>query len=68
MFASSKAIFVRVTLGLIESEWGQSENNRRAKFYTLTPAGRKRLKQELSAWNRLVEGMTLALGAKAGEA
>jgi PadR family transcriptional regulator PadR len=53
--------------GLIESEWGQSENNRRAKFYTLTPAGRKRLKQELSAWNRLVEAMTLALGAKAGE-
>ena len=53
--------------GWIKAEWKQTENNRRAKFYTLTQAGRKRLKQELSAWNRLVEAMTLALGAKAGE-
>ncbi len=53
--------------GLIESEWGVSENNRRAKFYTLTAAGRKRLKSELSNWNQVLEGMALALGAKATE-
>lgn len=50
---------------LIASEWGQSDNNRRAKFYTLTPAGRKRLKAELTSWNEVVEAMALALAAKA---
>ena len=39
--------------GLIASEWGLSENNRRAKFYKLTPAGRKRLATEAESWNRL---------------
>ena len=50
---------------LIEAEWGQSENNRRAKFYTLTPAGRKRLKEEVKSWNQVAEAMALALAAKA---
>lgn len=50
---------------LIASEWGQSDNNRRAKFYTLTPAGRKRLEAELTSWNEVVEAMALALAAKA---
>ena len=36
--------------GLIESEWGLSENNRRARFYALTPAGRAQLQQELTQW------------------
>ncbi|MBC7897978.1 MAG: helix-turn-helix transcriptional regulator, partial [Cytophagaceae bacterium] len=36
--------------GLIESEWGLSENNRRARFYALTPAGRNQLQQELTQW------------------
>jgi transcriptional regulator len=49
--------------GLIESEWGTSENNRRAKFYRLTPAGRRRLGQEMASWNRLAEAMALALRA-----
>jgi PadR family transcriptional regulator len=40
--------------GLINAEWGESENKRRAKFYTLTPAGRKRLREETASWNRLV--------------
>jgi PadR family transcriptional regulator, regulatory protein PadR len=40
--------------GWIESEWGQSENNRRAKFYRLTRAGRKQLEDERETWNRLV--------------
>lgn len=61
------ALYRLETQGLIESEWGQSENNRRAKFYTLTPTGRKRLKDEVGGWNKLVEGMALALNAKAAE-
>lgn len=39
--------------GWICSEWGLSENNRKAKFYTLTPAGRKQLNQETANWQRL---------------
>jgi PadR family transcriptional regulator, regulatory protein PadR len=39
--------------GLIDAEWGASENNRRAKYYTLTRAGRKRLAEEASQWERL---------------
>ncbi len=39
--------------GWIESEWGVSDNNRKAKFYTLTPAGRKQLVQETSSWEKL---------------
>src|SRR5882724_7843739 len=38
--------------GLINAEWGESENKRRAKFYTLTSAGRKQLKTEAESWNR----------------
>ena len=38
--------------GLIASEWGASENNRRAKFYKLTAAGRKQLQEETEAWQR----------------
>jgi PadR family transcriptional regulator, regulatory protein PadR len=49
--------------GLIESEWGTSENNRRAKFYRLTPAGRGRLGEEVASWNRLAEAIALALRA-----
>jgi len=39
--------------GAIASEWGDSENNRRAKYYRLTPAGRKRLEAETEKWNRM---------------
>jgi PadR family transcriptional regulator PadR len=59
------ALYRLETQELIEAEWGQSENNRRAKFYTLTPAGRKRLKEELQSWQQVVEAMALALAAKA---
>ena len=38
--------------GLVEAEWRQSENNRRARYYELTPSGRKRLKQEMANWRR----------------
>jgi PadR family transcriptional regulator, regulatory protein PadR len=53
--------------GLLDSEWGSSENNRRAKFYRLTPAGRKRLRAETESWNRLVLAIATALGAKTQE-
>ena len=40
--------------GLLAAEWGLSENNRRAKYYRLTPAGRRYLEAERAAWNRMV--------------
>jgi PadR family transcriptional regulator PadR len=53
--------------GLLETEWGTSENNRRAKYYRLTAAGRRRLKEETESWNRLVNAMGLALRARVKE-
>jgi len=53
--------------GLIASEWGTSENNRRAKYYTLTAAGRRRLGVETASWERLAAGIALALAATAQE-
>lgn len=47
--------------GLIESEWGTSENNRRAKFYRLTALGRGRLGDETATWNRLSDAIAMAL-------
>lgn len=49
--------------GLIASEWGTSENNRRAKYYHLTAAGRKRLGAEAASWNRLAEAIARSLAA-----
>ena len=46
---------------LIESEWGTSDNNRRAKFYRLTAAGRARLGDETASWNRLASAIGMAL-------
>jgi transcriptional regulator len=48
---------------LIAAEWGQSENNRRAKYYTLTAAGSRRLCEETASWNRLATAMAAALNA-----
>ncbi|HYT77044.1 MAG TPA: PadR family transcriptional regulator [Vicinamibacterales bacterium] len=53
--------------GLIEGEWGTSENNRRAKYYTLTAAGRRRLKDETDSWNRTAAAMAAALKARPTE-
>src|SRR5687768_16086115 len=53
--------------GLISSEWGISENNRRAKFYKLTPLGRKQLGQETANWNKLVQAMGRVLATTAAE-
>ncbi len=43
--------------GWVKAEWGQSENNRRARYYNLTPAGRKQLKQEVADFGRLLEAI-----------
>lgn len=53
--------------GLLATEWGTSANNRRAKFYRLTPAGRKRLRAETEGWNRVVSAMGAALKARPEE-
>jgi PadR family transcriptional regulator, regulatory protein PadR len=43
--------------GWVKAEWGPSENNRRARYYKLTPAGRKRLKQEVADFERVLEAI-----------
>ena len=47
--------------GLLDTEWGTSDNNRKAKYYTLTASGRRRLKQETQRWTRLAIAMSTAL-------
>jgi PadR family transcriptional regulator, regulatory protein PadR len=49
--------------GWIASDWGASENNRRAKFYRLTPAGRKQLRVETELWERMSAAINLVMGA-----
>jgi PadR family transcriptional regulator len=53
--------------GLLDTEWGTSDNNRRAKFYTLTAAGKRRLREEMDSWNRLAAAMSAALKARPSE-
>ena len=50
--------------GLLDTEWGTSDNNRKAKYYSLTTAGRRRLKEETQRWNRTALAMTTALRAQ----
>ncbi|HEX7287307.1 MAG TPA: PadR family transcriptional regulator [Candidatus Angelobacter sp.] len=57
------ALFRLVKQGLLKATWGTSENNRRAKFYELTAAGRKRLREEAEGWNRLAAAIGAALAA-----
>jgi DNA-binding PadR family transcriptional regulator len=61
------ALFRLEHQGLLKSEWGTSENNRRAKFYQLTAGGRKRLRQETESWNRLTAAMASVLNTSAEE-
>jgi len=49
--------------GLIDSEWGTSDNNRRAKYYRLTRAGRQRLGEETASWNRMAQAIGRSLAA-----
>jgi len=53
--------------GWITAEWGTSANNRKARFYTLTRAGRKQLLKETSRWRRLAAAIGRVLGPEAGE-
>ncbi len=53
--------------GLLATEWGVSDNNRRAKFYRLTPAGRRRLQVQRANWQRLADAMAAALDTRPGE-
>ena len=53
--------------GWIASEWGESENNRKAKFYSLTATGRKQLRVESEKWNRMAGMIGAILELKAGE-
>jgi transcriptional regulator len=50
--------------GWIESDWRNTENNRRARYYTLTSAGRRALGQEVASWRRYVTSVELILGVK----
>jgi transcriptional regulator len=61
------ALFRLVRQGLLTASWGVSDNNRRAKFYELTAPGRKRLRQEIDDWNRIVSAIAAALGAQPEE-
>lgn len=52
---------------LLEAEWGESENKRKAKYYHLTTAGRRRLKEETMNWNHLAAAIAAALNATPNE-
>ena len=52
--------------GWVESKWGVSENNRRAKFYHLTASGREALRSEATSWDRYVDAVTKVMAAEAG--
>jgi transcriptional regulator len=52
--------------GLIRSEWRVTANNRRARYYSLTPPGRRRLSQELAEWRRVSRAINLVLEARLG--
>jgi PadR family transcriptional regulator, regulatory protein PadR len=60
-------LFRLVRQGLTKANWGTSENNRRTKFYELTTAGRKRLRQKEDGWNRLVAAIAATLRARPEE-
>jgi PadR family transcriptional regulator, regulatory protein PadR len=53
--------------GLLKTNWGISENNRRAKFYELTATGRRRLRDETESWNRLATAIASALSTQPEE-
>jgi len=61
------ALFRLVRQGLLKASWGTSENNRRAKFYELTAAGRRQLREQTEGWNRLVDAVASSLRARPEE-
>lgn len=61
------AIYRLERRGWIEGEWGESENNRRARFYSLTAAGKRQLKEEAARWTDMAGVVATILDAKAEE-
>jgi len=57
------ALYRMESRGWIAAEWGKSENNRRAKFYSLTRTGRRQLEEETAIWKRVQHAITLVLQA-----
>jgi transcriptional regulator len=49
--------------GWVRAEWGKTETNREARFYSITPKGRRQLHDELQSWRRLTEGVARVLAA-----
>jgi len=56
------------TKGFLDAEWGTSDNNRKARFYTLTPKGRKELTREESEWRRIASAIARILGPSSTKA
>ncbi|HET9177080.1 MAG TPA: PadR family transcriptional regulator [Terriglobia bacterium] len=61
------ALFRLVGKGFLKAKWGISENSQRAKFYELTAAGRKRLREEIDDWQRLVAAIGTVLNTRPDE-
>jgi PadR family transcriptional regulator, regulatory protein PadR len=61
------ALYRLESQGFIDSEWGESDNNRKAKFYRITAAGRRQLKEEIASWNRLAAAIAAAMNATPSE-
>jgi len=61
MFAEAGAVYRLEAQGWIKAEWGVSENNRRARYYKLTTAGRKQLTAEKEHWLRITKGIDFVL-------
>jgi len=61
------ALFRLEEKGMLASEWGVSENNRRAKYYRLTRKGEKRLRDQTDTWNRVATAIATVLGARPEE-
>jgi PadR family transcriptional regulator PadR len=61
------ALFRLEHQGLLASEWGESDNKRKAKFYRLTATGRRQLRSETDKWNRMAELMAGILSTTPGE-
>jgi DNA-binding PadR family transcriptional regulator len=55
------ALYRMTRKGWIRGDWGTSENNRRAKFYQLTPEGERQLREQASGWQRLAAAVSAAV-------
>jgi PadR family transcriptional regulator, regulatory protein PadR len=58
------ALYRLTRKGWLQGEWGVTETNRRAKYYTLTPSGRRQLTEQVSGWHRLALAVTHAVNSR----